>query len=108
MEEEQSAHAAKVGRTVAARYDRAYKGKKFKIVKEVHLPPGQVFTTEFGHPARHGYIIEDLDTGHRKVVTRTLLTMIAARYQGVELPDRRRRLVDFHRIPTAAGAPRHT
>lgn len=80
--------------TQQSKLDTAFAGKTFEIVQEVHLPHGQVFQTQFGNKGRHGYILRDTATGDRIVVGTRLLRHIANRYQGVELPPKRRRPPD--------------
>jgi hypothetical protein len=38
-----------------------FKDRHYKISKEVHLEPGQVFKTEFGHKGRHGFVLLEVD-----------------------------------------------
>lgn len=70
--------------------DETFKGRKFEIVREIHLASDQVFQTRFGNKARHGYVIRDVETGEEMVVGNNLLRLINQRYQAVELPVRRR------------------
>lgn len=77
--------------TQQRKLDDAFTGRTFEIVKEIHLPYGQVFVTAFGNKARHGFILRDTETGERIVVGRRLLRHIADRYQGLTLPAGRRR-----------------
>lgn len=74
--------------------DAAFKGRKFDIEREVHLPEGQAFRTLLGNTGRHGWVIRDRDSGQQWVVTSYLLRTIFERYQGIEqMPDARPRLI---------------
>ena len=63
-------------------------GRKFDIVRTVHLPKGQVFITCLGMPVRHGYVLQDRETGQQLAVGTTLLRRIHDRYYAVRLPYR--------------------
>jgi len=80
--------AAKLREAMDAKFDAAFKGKTFDIVREVHLPEGQIFVTSFGNRGRHGYVIRDRATGELQVVGATVLKLIHERYLGVNLPKR--------------------
>ena len=41
--------------------DRIFKGRRWRLEREVHLPEGQVFQTPLGTKGRHGYLIFDPD-----------------------------------------------
>ncbi len=71
--------------------DETFHGKRFRIVREVHLPFGQVYQTIFGNKGRHGYVIENVATGEQLVVGLALLRLIHDHYEGVDLPPRRPR-----------------
>ncbi len=68
------------------RLDEFFRGRKFDIVREVHLDEDHVFKTRFGNLGRHGYVLKDRATGEELVVGRTLLRLIHDRYLGVNLP----------------------
>lgn len=73
--------------------DDAFKGRKFDIEREVHLPAGQAFRTLLGNTGRHGWVIRDRDNGQQWVVTQYLLRTIFERYEGIEqMPTTRPRL----------------
>ncbi len=79
--------------TFLKKMDEEYGGKTFDIVREVHLPKGQVYLTKFGRRGRHGWVIQDRDTGEQQVVGWNILKMIHEMYLGVTLPGRRRHLL---------------
>ncbi len=68
------------------KFDAAFRGRKFDIVREVHLPEGQVFKTQFGNYGRRGFILRDRATGEEIVVGRRVLRIIHDRFLGVNLP----------------------
>jgi len=75
--------------------DAAFQGKRFEIVREIHLEPDEngnprVFYNPFGQPCRHGYVLRNLETGEKIAVGGDLLKVIAQDYHGVELLRRRR------------------
>lgn len=39
-----------------------FQGHRYKVEREVHLEPGQVFKTPFGHKGRHGFVLIEVDT----------------------------------------------
>lgn len=82
-----SRHGELIRASKQRQLDEAFKGKVFDIVREVHLPKGQVFVTQFGQKGQHGYIIQDRATGERHVVGWTVLKHIHDRYLGVTLPS---------------------
>lgn len=71
---------------LAARMDEIFKGRTFNIIREVHLPEGQVFRNVMGKTGRHGYIIQDRVNGEKFVVGWNMLVQIHERYLGVNLP----------------------
>jgi len=73
-----------------ARIDAAFSGRVFDIIREVHLPEGQVFETILGTKVRHGYVIKDRENGELFAVGWTLLKHIHDRYLGVNLPKGKR------------------
>jgi hypothetical protein len=77
-----------------AKLDAQFTGKKWHIVREIHLPEDQRFQTMFGHQGRHGYILREASTGEEIVVGRKLFKIIRERYLGVPKPRRRPRIVD--------------
>ena len=65
----------------------AFQGKKFKILKEVHLEEDQRFETLFGNKGRHGVILEEVgNPDNRLIVGNTILRRVADEYGSVELP----------------------
>lgn len=72
--------------TQLGKLDAVFRGRVFDIIREVHLPPGKVFVTQFGNRGRHGYILQDRNSGEQLVVGTTLLRLIHDRYLGVTLP----------------------
>lgn len=74
-----------------AKLDAAFRDRKFDIVREVHLPEGQVFLTQFGNRGRHGYVLRDRATGQELVVGATMLRLIHDRYLAVNLPYKPRK-----------------
>ncbi len=88
-----SQRQARLRQAKLRRFDEEFQGKKFEVVREVHLPHGQVFVTKFGNKGRHGWVIRNRDTGEEMVVGDTVLKLIHDRYLGVTLPKRRRRTV---------------
>lgn len=76
----------KVRAAQLAKLDAAFRGRTFDIVREVHLPEGQVFQTQFGNKGRHGYVLRDRATGETLVVGATVLRQIHELYLGVNLP----------------------
>ena len=77
--------------TRRVKMDAAFRGRRFEVVREVHLPRGQVFQTMFGNKGRHGYVIRDCESGQEMVVGAILLRLIHDRYAGVDLPVRQHR-----------------
>lgn len=77
--------------TMQRKLDAVFAGKTFTIVKELHMPHGQVFQATFGRNGRDGYIIRDTATGEKHVVGTTVLEQIAEMYKGVELPEHLKR-----------------
>lgn len=64
-----------------------FEGRKYRIVKEINLPPDQRFRTPFGNQGRHGYgLVEVGNPDHRFVVGVAVLRQAAERYGSVELP----------------------
>lgn len=79
-------------------------GRKYKVVKEVHVPEGEPrFTTPLGNKGLHGFHIQQIDgpavddpefkdlDPRGFIVGKTVLKQIADLYQGVELPPTKRR-----------------
>lgn len=77
---------ARIRETLARKMDEVFKGHTFDIVEEIHLPKGQVYLNQFGQRGRHGFIIQDRESGERHVVGWHLLKAIHDRYLGVTLP----------------------
>ena len=77
--------------TRKVRLDTLFHGRTFVIVREVHLPAGQVYQTVLGNFGRHGFVIADTVTGEQLVVGLNILQLIHNHYHGVELPRRRPR-----------------
>lgn len=74
-------------------FDLAYTGQFFEVVREVHLPPGQVFKNRMGRIGRHGWIIRNIATGEMEIVGEKLIRLIHDRYSAIELPfEQRNRL----------------
>lgn len=69
----------------------AFQGKKFKILKEIHLEEDQRFETQFGNKGRHGVILENVETGEKLIVGNTILRRIARDYGSVDLPPEAQR-----------------
>ncbi len=84
--------AGRLREAMDTKLDSLFKGRTFDIVREVHLPEGQVFITALGNQARHGYVLRDRATGEELAVGATVLRLIHDRYLGVSLPSRRARL----------------
>lgn len=80
--------------------DTLFKGKKYKIAKEIHLEGDERFVTPFGHKGRNGYALV-LESGEpaviddkkldKFVVGETMLKEIAEKYQAVEVPVKERK-----------------
>ncbi len=79
--------------TLLKRMDEEYQGKTFDIVREVHLPRGQVFVSKLGARGRHGFVIRDRESGEEQVVGWYVLERINRMYLGVTLPPVARRRV---------------
>jgi hypothetical protein len=90
---DRSRQAERLRETFIKQMDAEYAGKVFDIVEEVHLPKGQVYLTKFGRRGRHGWILQDRETGERQVVGWHVLKMIHEWYHGVTLPGRKRHLL---------------
>ncbi len=89
---ERRAHrVAALRETHEAKLDKVFRGRVFTVVREIHLPAGQVFRTVLGEQARHGYVLVDRVTGERIAVGAKTLRIIHDRYLGVNLPPDRRR-----------------
>jgi len=80
--------------TLLARLDQEYQGRTFDVVREVHLPRGQVYVTKFGSQGRHGWVIRDRESGEEQVVGWVLLKRIHDMYLGLTLPSRRRHILN--------------
>lgn len=84
--------------------DEAFLGKRFEIVREIHLEPDadgrpRVFYNLFGQPCRHGFVLRNLETDERIAVGTDLIKVIAHVYGGVTLPVRRRGRPPKNRAP---------
>jgi hypothetical protein len=87
--------------------DELFKGKKYTILKEVHLEGDERFQTPFGNKGRHGYVLEEVgNTSNRFIVGASMLTQIAAEYGAVTVPvkDRKRRTKEQKAADDAAAA----
>lgn len=71
-----------------AKVDRIFTGRTFDVIKEIRLPEGQVYQTVLGHKGRHGWIIQDRETGEQFVAGWGLMKLIHDRFMGVTLPRR--------------------
>jgi len=69
--------------------DRIFKGRRWRLEREVHLPEGQVFQTPLGTKGRHGYLIFDPDDpGTKYVVGARLMRLVHDEYdQDLPIPN---------------------
>lgn len=78
-------------KTRRAKLDAAFKGKKFVILREIHLEDDERFETPFGQLARHGYALQEVGNEENKMLVGIgVLRRAAYDYQAVELPPQRR------------------
>ena len=75
-----------------AKFDAMFRGKHFRIDAEVHLPPGQWFTTPMGVRGRHGFALVNLaDPADRFIVGASALIVAASEYGAVTIPPQSNR-----------------
>ncbi len=99
MAADRSQQGVRLRATTLAKMDAEYQGRTFDIVRQVHLPKGQVFITKFGRRGRHGYVIRDRETGEQQVVGWPMLKRIHDLYLGVNLPSVRQHKADANWRP---------
>lgn len=99
MTADRSQQGLRLNQTLLQRMDREYRGRKFDIIRQVHLPAGKVFLTKFGKRGRHGYVIQDRETGEQQVVGWKMLKRIHDLYLGVNLPTIRMHHRDANYVP---------
>lgn len=76
-------------------------GRKYEIVKEIHLDGDQRFETPFGNKGRHGFhlkrtdgpavLVEGVDDSRGFIVGATMLEQVAKEYGAVEVPEKQRK-----------------
>lgn len=54
--------------TRTEKMDELFKGKKYDILKEVHLEGEDRFQTPFGNKGRHGFVLQEKGTDNRFIV----------------------------------------
>ena len=72
--------------------DEMFSGKKFEILKEIHLPEGELFQTPLGNKGRHGFAIrEQGNPSNQFIVGKTVLKQASEQYGAVDLPEKKAR-----------------
>jgi hypothetical protein len=70
-----------------------FEGRRYSIVREVHLGEKQRFVTPLGNRGRHGFLLQEDGTDYRIVVGARLLQIAAQTYGAVDLPPSKTRTV---------------
>jgi hypothetical protein len=87
VQEEKRTRAEALLATHRQKMDELFSGKKYEIVKEVHLNEGQHFQTPFGNKGRHGFALREVsDHKNHFTVGASVLRKAAEEYGAVELP----------------------
>lgn len=110
---ERRRRARKMQKTRRQKLDAAFAGKKFIILREIHLAEDERFETPFGQKARHGYALQEVGNEDNKfLVGIGVLRRAALDYQAVELPTpqrvskrfiERQKLAEWRQTKNAAG-----
>jgi hypothetical protein len=88
-----------------AKLDKAFKGKRYTIVKKVKLEGNDRFVTPLGHKGKTGVILEEVGNPANKIIVGAVVLRVAAdEYGAVDLPRRRMRTAEEVAAAAAAKA----
>ena len=89
---ERKLRGRKLRRTRRLKLQETFEGKKFVVLGEVRLPPGEYFYTPFGQKARYGFALQEIDNPQNQfLVGIGVLRRAALDYRAVDLPEKLQR-----------------
>jgi hypothetical protein len=64
-----------------------FAGRKFVILREVHLPEDELFRTPLGHTGRNGWLVQEIGNPENSfIVGLSLLKLMHNKFDAIDLP----------------------